>query len=130
MVAPNAAGRRAQGSLFGWIRARNDPRAVRQCVMHPWHAHPVDEAEVAESFPAVIQVPMGDKLLTVCIGDPAFADYRDFRELPKHVVRETERFFEDYKALEGKRVSVDELLGPGEAVRILTDALRHYRESR
>lgn len=69
-----------------------------------------------------------DKLLAVCIGDPAFSDYRDFRELPKHVVREMQRFFEDYKALEGKHVSVEELLGPSEAVRILTDALRYYRE--
>src|SRR5437764_11843161 len=29
-----------------------------------------------------------DKVLGVNISDPAFADYRDFRELPRHVIRE------------------------------------------
>jgi inorganic pyrophosphatase len=71
-----------------------------------------------------------DKLLAVCIGDPAFADYRDFRELPKHVVREMQRFFQDYKTLEGKTVAVDELLGPPEAVQILHDAFKSYGEHR
>jgi len=36
-----------------------------------------------------------DKLLSVTIDDPAFAEYHDFRELPKHVVREMRRFFQD-----------------------------------
>ena len=172
--------------------------------MHPWHDYPVDEARLSDSFPTVIEVPMGsknkyeldkatgllrldrvlhsavfypanygfvprtycedgdpldvlvfgqepvapltvvdvraigvmklrddkggdDKLLGVCIGDPAFADYRDFRELPKHVVREMQRFFQDYKALEGKSVAIDELLGPTEALQVLRDALVSYR---
>ena len=57
-----------------------------------------------------------DKLLAVCIGDPAFSDYRDFRELPKHVIREMQRFFQDYKVLEGKNVEVEAPLGPEDAV--------------
>ena len=69
-----------------------------------------------------------DKLLTVNIGDPAFADYRDFRELPKHVIREMTRFFQDYKVLEGKEVAVEDPLGPSEAIAILRDALARYRE--
>jgi inorganic pyrophosphatase len=68
-----------------------------------------------------------DKLLTVCIGDPAFADYLDFRELPKHVVREMQRFVQDYKTLEGKEVEVMASLGPDHALRILRDALAAYR---
>src|SRR4029078_8331693 len=45
-----------------------------------------------------------DKLLAVCIDDPAFADYHDFAELPRQVIREMRRFFQDYKALQGKWV--------------------------
>jgi inorganic pyrophosphatase len=71
-----------------------------------------------------------DKLLAVCVGDPAFADYRDFRELPKHVIREMLRFFQDYKVLEGKNVEVGEPLGPADALRVLRDALRDYQSQR
>jgi len=67
-----------------------------------------------------------EKILSVCIGDPAFAEYRDFRELPKHVVREMQRFFQDYKVLEGKQVEVAEPLGPDAALRILREALDSY----
>jgi inorganic pyrophosphatase len=70
---------------------------------------------------------LDDKVLGVCVGDPAFADYRDYRDLPKHVVREMQRFFEDYKVLEGKAVAVDELLGPDAALQVLRDALVSYR---
>src|SRR5437588_10441623 len=175
--------------------------------MHPWHDYPIDEASVAQWFPAIVEVPMGgktkyeldkvsgllrvdrvlysavvypanygfvprtycddgdpldvlvfgqeavlpltvvdvraigvmqmrddkgvdDKLLAVCIGDPAFSDYRDFRELPKHVIREMRRFFQDYKVLEGKDVAVDEPLGPDEALRILREAIASYRDQR
>jgi inorganic pyrophosphatase len=68
-----------------------------------------------------------DKLLAVCIGDPAFSDYHHFRELPKHVIREMQRFFQDYKVLEGKNVEVGEAEGPEEALRILRRSFDDYR---
>src|SRR5579872_208046 len=71
-----------------------------------------------------------DKLLAVNIGDPAFSDYQDFRELPKHVIREMVRFFQDYKVLEGKDVMVDEPLGAAEAMAVLRAAVASYRENR
>jgi inorganic pyrophosphatase len=173
--------------------------------MHPWHDYEVDGSRIQDSFPVVIEVPMGsknkyeldktsgllrldrvlysavvypanygfvprsycddgdpldvlvfgqeavypltlvdvraigvmhmrdekgvdDKLLAVAISDPAFADYHHFGELPKHVIREMRRFFQDYKALEGKEVVVDEPLGPDEALRVLHAALADYRK--
>jgi inorganic pyrophosphatase len=71
-----------------------------------------------------------DKILAVSVGDPAFAGYRDFRELPSHVVREMRRFFLDYKTLEGKEVVVGEPLGPAEALVILRAAVASYQEKR
>lgn len=71
-----------------------------------------------------------DKLLAVNIGDPAFAEYRSFRELPTHVIREMRRFFQDYKVLEGKEVDVNEPLGPDEALVVLRAAIASYRQRR
>ncbi|HWW86309.1 MAG TPA: inorganic diphosphatase, partial [Vicinamibacterales bacterium] len=73
---------------------------------------------------------LDDKLLAVNIHDPAFADYRDFHGLPRHVIREMVRFFQDYKVLEGKEVVVEEPLGIDEALRILSEALDSYRQQR
>jgi inorganic pyrophosphatase len=69
-----------------------------------------------------------DKIIAVHIGDPAFQDYRHVNELPKHTVREIQRFFEDYKALEGKEVVVDELQGPDDAYEVINRAFESYRK--
>jgi len=67
-----------------------------------------------------------DKIVAVHINDPAFADYQDISELPVHIAREMRRFFEDYKALEGKHVVVAEMEGRDVAVGIVREALEWY----
>jgi inorganic pyrophosphatase len=71
-----------------------------------------------------------DKIVAVSVHDPAFSDFTDKAELPSHLLRELRRFFEDYKALENKQVTVDDLLGPEDAVRIIREALDLYRRLR
>src|SRR5262245_20829688 len=69
-----------------------------------------------------------DKILAVSVRDPAFVDYRDKSQLPAHILRQLRQFFEDYKVLEQKQVTVKDLLGPEEAVVIIRDALQLYRQ--
>ena len=71
-----------------------------------------------------------DKILAVSVRDPAFAEYTDKAQLPSHLMRELRRFFEDYKALEHKQVSVEDLHGPDRAVTIIREALELYRRLR
>jgi inorganic pyrophosphatase len=70
-----------------------------------------------------------DKILAVNVGDPAVAEYHDRTELPSHTEREIKRFFQDYKVLENKRVEVEDLLGPPEALNIIRQALTMYRQT-
>src|SRR6266540_3784791 len=67
-----------------------------------------------------------DKLIAVHADDPEYADYADVGEMPAHRMRELKRFFEDYKALENKKVLVSEPQGRKEALHILRDAIKLY----
>jgi inorganic pyrophosphatase len=67
-----------------------------------------------------------DKLIAVHADDPNYADYGDVSEIPAHRLRELKRFFEDYKALEHKKVLVSEPQGRSAALEVLRDAIRLY----
>jgi inorganic pyrophosphatase len=70
-----------------------------------------------------------DKVIAVHLHDPAFNDYQDIAELPKHLGREIQRFFLDYKTLESKKETVaEEPVGKIEAQRIVEEALELYRK--
>jgi inorganic pyrophosphatase len=71
-----------------------------------------------------------DKIVAVSMRDPSFADYTDKAQLPAHVLRQVQQFFEDYKVLEDKAVVVEDLLGPHEAVQVIRAALELYKQLR
>lgn len=68
-----------------------------------------------------------EKIVCVHLDDPAFADYRDIRQLPDHRLRELRRFFMDYKKLEDKEVLVQDFLGPNEAKESVKEAVERYQ---
>lgn len=67
------------------------------------------------------------KIIAIHVNDPAFKDYTDVSQLPRHIFREIQRFFVDYKTLENKKVEVEELAGPDEALRAVKHAFACYR---
>lgn len=68
-----------------------------------------------------------DKLIAVHVDDPAFSEYQSHEQLPRHIEREIRRFFQDYKALENKRVQVEDFFGPKHAAEVLQAAVRLYQ---
>jgi inorganic pyrophosphatase len=71
-----------------------------------------------------------DKIVAVSVRDPSFEGYTDKSQLPAHVLRQVQRFFQDYKVLEHKQVVIEDLLGPEDAVRIIREAMEMYRQLR
>jgi inorganic pyrophosphatase len=69
-----------------------------------------------------------DKILAVHIDDPDISHIREISELPPHRLQEIERFFLDYKALENKRVDVGRFRGRVEALQVIREAARLYRD--
>jgi inorganic pyrophosphatase len=71
-----------------------------------------------------------DKLIAVHIDDPEYAAYRDIKNLPQHRLLELQRFFLDYKVLEGKEVMVQGFLGPSDAEAVVREAIALYARDR
>ena len=71
-----------------------------------------------------------DKLIAVHADDPAWSDFADISEIPNHHMRQLKRFFEDYKALENKKVLVSEPQGRSEALQVLRDAMKLYQREK
>ncbi len=67
-----------------------------------------------------------DKVIAVHVDDPSFAEYHDIGELPRHLAREIERFFNDYKQLENKSVKTEGILGREAANAAVRDAFALY----
>jgi inorganic pyrophosphatase len=67
-----------------------------------------------------------DKIIGVCIDDPAFAHIETMKGLPPHVLRELDRFFRDYKVLEDKRVEVEDFYDRARALDVIVEARRAY----
>lgn len=71
-----------------------------------------------------------DKIIAVHADDPAYNSYEDISALPKHVISELRRFFQDYKILEHKEVVVDNLRGHYDAVNCIHEAMAFYTEKK
>ena len=68
-----------------------------------------------------------DKIIAVHTTDPSMAVYNDIEELPQHLFREIQKFFETYKDLEGKTVEVNTLHGSKKAMKVVLESMELYR---
>lgn len=70
------------------------------------------------------------KILAVAIDDPEYNGFHEADQLPPHRLAMLRRFFQDYKALEGKAVEVDEFQPSAAALPIIEQALERYSQKR
>jgi inorganic pyrophosphatase len=71
-----------------------------------------------------------DKIIAVHLDDPDYSSFLDISALPAHRLRELQRFFLDYKVLEGEEVEVEAPLGVDAALPILEEAIAFYTRER
>ncbi len=69
-----------------------------------------------------------EKIIAIPFGDPMYNGYRDITALPAHITDEMGHFFEVYKMLEHKKTTVQEIKGRKEAISIIEDCLKRYKE--
>ena len=67
-----------------------------------------------------------DKIIAVAEHDMSVNHLNDISELPTHFAKEVKSFFEDYKKLEHKTVTVEDFLGKKIAIEIINQGFLDY----
>lgn len=70
-----------------------------------------------------------DKIIAVANNDPGVNYINNIEEMPKHFFNELRQFFEEYKKLENKTVSVNEFQDKATALKIIEEALIFYKKT-
>jgi inorganic pyrophosphatase len=87
------------------------------------------EAKVIGVMQMVDQDEEDDKIIAVAAHDVSMNHYNDISALPPHLLLEFRRFFEDYKALEHKQVTVERFMGREDAYNIIEESIKLYKET-
>ena len=67
-----------------------------------------------------------DKIIAVAKNDMSVNYINDLPELPPHTMKEIVKFFQDYKALEEKKVTIEHLLGVRYAHKVIQESIELY----
>ncbi|MFT3749833.1 MAG: inorganic diphosphatase [Agriterribacter sp.] len=70
-----------------------------------------------------------DKIIAVANNDPGVNYINNIEEMPKHFFSELRQFFEEYKKLENKTVSVNEFQDKATALKIVEEAIVFYKQN-
>jgi inorganic pyrophosphatase len=77
----------------------------------------------------VDQGEQDDKIIAVAKNDMSVNYIDDLSELPPHTMTEIVRFFQDYKALENKKVNIEHLLGKRYALKVIEESVALYQST-
>jgi len=86
------------------------------------------EANVVGVMHMIDNGEQDDKIIAVAKNDMSVNYIKDLSELPPHTMTEIVRFFQDYKALEGKNVTIEQLLDRSYALKVIEESLELYQE--
>lgn len=88
------------------------------------------EAKVIGAMEMIDQEERDVKIISVARNDMSVNYINELSELPPHTLVELKKFFEDYKKLEHKNVTVEEFINREKAYEIIIDGLKLYNENR
>jgi inorganic pyrophosphatase len=72
---------------------------------------------------------MDEKVIAVAEGDPWYRDFKELRDLPKHMQAEIGHFFEQYKKNEkGKYSKIENWYGRAAAEKLIEKAMKNYQK--
>lgn len=86
------------------------------------------EAKVIGVMHMIDNGEQDDKIIAVAKNDMSVNYINDLSELPPHTMKEIVRFFQDYKALERKNVTIERLFGRSYAHQVIQESIDLYQK--
>ena len=105
-----------------------DPLDILVITSMPVQAMCLMQAKVIGVMQMIDSGDADDKIIAVAANDPSVNHYNNIEEIPPHFFDELRHFFEEYKRLENKSVTVNEFGDKAVALTIIEDALALYKE--
>jgi inorganic pyrophosphatase len=96
-----------------------DPLDILVLMQEPVDPLTIVRARALGGLQMVDDKGIDDKIIAVCIDDPAYEPYKKLADIPQHVMKEVDRFFRDYKLLEEKRVDVSDFYDHKKAFEVI-----------
>jgi inorganic pyrophosphatase len=87
------------------------------------------EAKIIGVMHMVDNGEQDDKIIAVANTDMSVNYMDDLSDMPPHAMKEIVRFFQDYKALEHKNVTIEQLMGKDEAERVVLESIELYQST-
>ena len=95
-------------------------------------AEPIEPMALVRAYPigVITMIDNGrhdEKIIAIPFKDPNYNHYTNIDQLPPHVFEEMRHFFTVYKNLENKETAVNEVSPREDAIRVIKEAIEHYR---
>ena len=68
------------------------------------------------------------KIIAVPVGDPRFDDVQDLEDINPHIIKEIVHFFETYKHLQNKVVTINKVEGMERAREVIMESIELYKK--
>lgn len=68
------------------------------------------------------------KILAIAKNDPVYNSFTDIKQIPDHILKEIQHFFQVYKQLEGKETVVNKIRGRQIAMEVIEKCIKAYVE--
>jgi inorganic pyrophosphatase len=104
----------------------NDPLDILVLCSVDVYPMTIIEAKVIGVMHMVDNGEQDDKIIAVAKNDMSVNYINDLHELPPHAMKEIVKFFQDYKALEEKKVTIEHLLGVRYAHKVIQESIELY----
>lgn len=116
------------GFVLDTVAGDGDPLDVLVLVWEPTFPGCLIEVKPVGLFKMWDEKGSDEKILCVPIGDPTWSFINDLSDVPPHLLKEIENFFEIYKQLEKKKTGVEGWEGREAAIRVVRNAQDRFKQ--